>query len=281
MRSSGTLAAGDPVLLVDRKRRSYLIWLVEGATSDLRGGRIAHADLIGRPDGVHVESSRGERLVVVRATLADYVLHMPRGAQVIYPKDLALILMLADVYPGAVVAEAGTGSGALTMALVRAAGSGGRVYSYEVREEFQRTAARNIARYMGETPALVMRLHDVTSGIPDAPVDRLVLDLPEPWRVVEPAIAGLRPGGIFLSYLPTTVQVQRTVEALRASRAFALIETVESLLRPWNVDGLSVRPAHRMVAHTGFLVHARRIESNPDREPAECSTPPPCREACT
>jgi tRNA (adenine57-N1/adenine58-N1)-methyltransferase len=274
MRTTGTLAAGDPVLLVDRKRRSYLIWLAEGATSDLRGGRIAHADLIGRPDGVHVESSRGERLVVVRATLADYVLHMPRGAQVIYPKDLALILMVADIYPGAVVAEAGTGSGALTMALVRAAGSGGCVYSYEVREDFQRTAARNIARYMGDTPTLVMRLHDITTGIPDAPVDRLVLDLPEPWRVVGPATSGLRPGGILLAYLPTTVQVQRTVEALGASRAFALIETVESLLRPWNVEGLSVRPAHRMVAHTGFLVYARRVES-------DCSTPPPCKEART
>jgi len=274
VRTAGVLAAGDPVLLVDRKRRSYLIWLAEGATSDLRGGRIVHADLIGRPDGVHVESSRGERLVVVRATLADYVLHMPRGAQVIYPKDLALILMMADIYPGAVVAEAGTGSGALTMALLRAVGPGGRVYSYEVREEFQRTAARNIARYMGETPTLVMRLHDVTTGIPDAPVDRLVLDLPEPWRVVGPATSGLRPGGILLAYLPTTVQVQRTVEALGASRAFALIETVESLLRPWNVEALSVRPAHRMVAHTGFLVLARRVESG-------CSAPQPSREART
>ncbi len=277
----GALAAGDPVLLVDRKRRSYLIWLAEGGTSDLRGGMIAHADLIGAPDGACVESSRGERLVATRATLADYVLHMPRGAQVIYPKDLALILMLADIYPGAVVAEAGTGSGALTMTLLRAVGPDGRVFSYEVREDFQRTAARNIARFMGETPSLVLRLHDVTTGIPDAPIDRLVLDLPEPWRVVGPAASALRPGGIFLSYLPTTVQVQRTVEALGASRAFALIETVESLLRPWNVDGQSVRPAHRMVAHTGFLVHARRIESGSHGEPAECSTSHSCKEART
>lgn len=259
MRSAGPLAPGDPVLLVDRKRRSYLVWLQPGATYDLRGGRVAHDDLLGRPEGTAVETSRGERLLALRPTLADYVLAMPRGAQVVYPKDQALILMLGDIYPGATVVEAGTGSGALTMALVRAAGPLGRVFSYEVREEFQRTAVRNLARYLGETPTLTLRLHDITTGIPDAPADRLVLDLPEPWRVVAPAIEALRPGGVFVAYLPTTVQVQQTVDALAASRAFAVIETVEALLRPWHVDGRSVRPAHRMVAHTGFLVSARRL----------------------
>jgi tRNA (adenine57-N1/adenine58-N1)-methyltransferase len=189
---------------------------------------------------------------------------MPRGAQVVYPKDQALILVLADVYPGATVVEAGTGSGALTMSLVRAVGPQGRVFSYDVREEFQRTARRNIERFLGETPTLVLRLHDITAGIPDAPADRLILDLPEPWRVVGPAATALRPGGIFLAYLPTTVQVQLTVEALEASRAFALIETVESLLRPWHVAGASVRPMHRMVAHTGFLVVARRVARGSD-----------------
>lgn len=261
-RRVGHLAAGDPVLLVDRKLRSYLVWLQPGAAYDLRGGRVAHDDLIGRGEGVTVETSRGERLLAVRPTLGDYVLAMPRGAQVIYPKDLALILLWADIYPGAVVVEAGTGSGALTMTLVRAAGPAGRVFSYELREEFQRVAARNIGRYLGETPTLVLRHHDVSTGIPDGPADRLVLDLPEPWRVIDPAIEGLRPGGVLLAYLPTTVQVQQTVEALRASQAFALIETVEALVRPWNVEGPSVRPAHRMVAHTGFLVTARRIGSS-------------------
>ncbi len=255
---AGLLAVGEPVLLIDRKRRSYLVWLKAGAVFDLRGGHVQHDALIGRPDGTVTETSRGERIQVLRPTLAEYVLHMPRGAQVIYPKDLGLILVFADIFPGATVVEAGTGSGALTMALLRAVGSHGRVFSYEVREDFQRTAARNIARYLGETPALVLRLHDITTGIPDGPVDRIVLDLPEPWRVVEIATAALRPGGILLAYVPTTIQVQQTVAALRASRLFAEIETIEALIRPWNIDGLSVRPAHRMVAHTGFITTARR-----------------------
>lgn len=259
MTNTGLFAAGDPVLLVDRKRRTYLVWLQEGGTHDLRGGRIPHGDLIGGPEGVVIESSRGERVLAVRPTLADFVLSMPRGAQVIYPKDLALVLMLADIYPGATVIEAGTGSGALTMALVRAVGPAGKVFSYEVRPEFQRTAARNVSRFLGESPTLTLRLHDITTGIPDGPADRVVLDLPEPWRVVGPALEGLRLGGILLSYLPTVVQVARTVEALQSSRAFAMIDTVEALLRPWNVSGQSVRPVHRMVAHTGFLVVARRV----------------------
>jgi tRNA (adenine57-N1/adenine58-N1)-methyltransferase len=256
---SGPLAVGDPVLLIDRKLRSYLIWLREGGAYDLRGGRVSHDALIGQSEGLTLETSRGERLLALRPTLADYVLSMPRGAQVVYPKDLALILLRADIYPGATVVEAGTGSGSLTMALVRAVGSAGRVFSYEVREEFQRTAVRNIARYLGDTPTLTTRLHDINTGIPDQPADRLVLDLPEPWRVMDPAIEALRPGGVFLAYLPSTVQVQQLVEALAASRVFALIETVETLLRPWHVEGASVRPAHRMVAHTAFLVTARRV----------------------
>jgi tRNA (adenine57-N1/adenine58-N1)-methyltransferase len=257
----GPLAVGESVMLIDRKRRSYLVWLKADGAYDLRGGRIAHDALIGQSEGTTVETSRGERLLALRPTLADYVLSMPRGAQVIYPKDLALILVLADIYPGAAVIEAGTGSGALTMALVRAVGPSGRVCSYEVREEFQRTAARNIARYLGETPTLILRLHDVATGIPDGPADRVVLDLPEPWRVVEPALGALRPGGIFLAYVPTTIQVEQAAAALRASGGFAQVEIVESLLRPWNVEGRSVRPAHRMVAHTGFLITARRVIS--------------------
>jgi tRNA (adenine57-N1/adenine58-N1)-methyltransferase len=259
---AGPLAAGEPVLLIDRKRRSYLIWLKPGAVFDLRGGGIRHDILIGQSEGLSVETSRGERVRVLRPTLAEYVLHMPRGAQVIYPKDLGLILVLADIYPGCRVIEAGTGSGALTMALVRAVGPTGRVCSYDIREDFQRTAARNIARYLGETDNLVLRLHDVATGIPDGPADRVVLDLPEPWRVVPAAAEALRPGGIVLTYLPTVIQVHQTAAALRASRVFGQIETVEALVRPWNVEGLSVRPAHRMVAHTGFLTTARRIEDH-------------------
>jgi tRNA (adenine57-N1/adenine58-N1)-methyltransferase len=254
----GPFEAGEAVLLVDRKRRTYMVWLAAGAVYDLRGGQVPHDSLIGRSEGTAVHTSRGERLLALRPRLADYVLLMPRGAQVVYPKDLGQILILADIGPGATVAEAGTGSGALTMALVRAAGPTGRVFSYEVREDFHRGAARNIGRYLGEVPWLTLRLHDVTTGIPDAPVDRLVLDLPEPWGVIPAAISGLRPGGIWLAYVPTTVQVQQTVAGLAASRGFAEIDTVETFVRPWHVEGQSVRPAHRMVAHTGFLITARR-----------------------
>lgn len=254
------------MLLIDRKQRTYLIWLQPGGVYDLRGGRIRHDDVLGRADGTVVHTSRGERLLALRPTLADYILAMPRGAQVIYPKDLGLILLLADVHPGVRVVEAGTGSGALTMTLARAVGPTGRVFSYDVREEFLRTAERNIRRFLGDVSQLTLRLHDVTTGIPDAPVDRILLDLPEPWRVVPVARDALLPGGIFLAYVPSTVQVQQTVEALRAA-GFARVEAQETLVRPWHVEGAAVRPVHRMVAHTGFLVVARRVSAAAD-EPA-------------
>ena len=238
-----------------------MIQLRPGGASDLRGGKIAHDTLIGQDEGGTVVSSRGERLLVVRPTLAEFVLEMPRGAQVIYPKDLGAILIAADIFPGARVLEAGTGSGALTMTLLRAVGLGGRVVSYEVRDAFARIAEQNIRRFLGAADTLVLRRLDIYEGIlpEDLPLDRIVLDLPEPWRVAHHAL-GLVPGGIFLSYVPTVPQVVQTTEALRSTGAFGLIETVEVLLRPWNIDVPSVRPAHRMVAHTGFLTTARRIE---------------------
>jgi tRNA (adenine57-N1/adenine58-N1)-methyltransferase len=260
---SRPLRPDEPVLLIDRRRRRYMIQLRPGGTSDLRGGKVSHDTLLGREDGGTVISTRGERFLVLRPTLAEFVLEMPRGAQVIYPKDLGAILIGADIFPGAQVLEAGTGSGALTMALLRAVGSGGRVVSYEVRDEFARVAERNIRRFLGAPDALVLRRHDIYAGIlhEDGPLDRILLDVPEPWRVVGHAVEALVPGGIFFSYVPTVPQVVQTTEALRHSGAFGLIETVEVLLRPWNIDGLSVRPAHRMVAHTGFLTTARRIQS--------------------
>lgn len=254
------MSDGEPVLLVDRKERRYLLTLRAGATADLRGGKLPHDALIGTPEGRYVMSSRGERFLLVRPTLADFVLEMPRGAQIIYPKDLSVILLAGDIYPGAVVLEAGTGSGALTMVLLRAVGAGGRVYSYEVRDEFARRARENIARYLGPQEHLVMRSQDIYDEIPDRPLDRIVLDVPEPWRVVEHAAGALRPGGILLAYLPTIPQTMELVSALRRGRAFAMIETTETLLRPWHIEGQSVRPEHRMVAHTAFITTARRIE---------------------
>ncbi len=256
---SGPLQSSEPILLIDRKERRYLLTLRAGAVADLRGGKLPHDQLIGTPEGRRIQTTRGEWFLVLRPTLAEYVLEMPRGAQIIYPKDLATILLVGDIYPGAAVLEAGTGSGALTMALLRAVGEEGHVYSYEVREDFARRAQQNIDRYLGLVDHLHLRAHDIYTGIPDRPLDRLILDVPEPWRVVEHAVDALRPGGIIVSYVPTIPQSVQTVEALNRSGAFSRPETTETLVRPWNIEGLSVRPAHRMVAHTAFLTSARRI----------------------
>jgi tRNA (adenine57-N1/adenine58-N1)-methyltransferase catalytic subunit len=259
---SGPLRDGEPVLLIDRRRRRYMITLRGGGTSDLRGGKVSHDDLVGRDEGGTIRSTRGERFLVVRPTMAEFILEMPRGAQVVYPKDLGAIVIGADLFPGARVLEAGTGSGALTMTLVRAVGPGGRVVSYEIREEFARTAERNLQRFLGPTESLVLKRHDIYEGVAaeDLPLDRIILDVPEPWRVVPHASQALSPGGIFLAYVPTVPQAVEATEALRASGTFALIETVEVLLRPWNIEGRSVRPVHRMVGHTGFLTTARRVQ---------------------
>ncbi len=255
---AGPFQAGEVVLLVDRKGRRYLLRLEPGRAQDLRG-RLEHDALLGQEEGVVVRNSHGEVFLALRPTLAEYVLEMPRRTTPIYPKDLGAILVAADVYPGARVAEAGTGSGALTLALLRAVGSQGVVFTYEVREDFLQAARRNVEAVCGTPDNLVARVHDVYQGLPDAPLDRLVLDLPEPWRVVPHAVEALRPGGIFAAYVPTVPQAHQTAEALRTSGAFALVETTETLVRPWNLVGQSVRPAHRMVAHTGFLTTARRV----------------------
>jgi tRNA (adenine57-N1/adenine58-N1)-methyltransferase len=253
---------GEQVLLVDQRGKRHLVFLRKSETFHSDRGWIAHDAIIGQPEGTRVRSSMGLRYLAFRPTLAEYVLDMPRGAQVIYPKDLAMILFWADIYPGCRVLEAGMGSGALTLALLRAVGPDGRVISYEQREEFARRALANIRTRMGEVANLTVRFAPVEDGVRDeAPVDRVLLDLPEPWKLVEAVAGVLRPGGIFLSYVPTIIQSQQLVEALRRIAPFALIETFETMFRPWNIDGPSVRPFHRMVAHTGFITVARRIVS--------------------
>jgi len=268
---------GEQALLIDQRGRRHLFMLRKGDTFHSDRGWIHHDDIIGHPDGSWVRTSKGTRYVALRPTLAEYVLDMPRGAQVIYPKDLAIIMFWADVFPGARVLEAGMGSGALTLALLRAVGPDGRVVSYEQREDFARRALANIQIRMGEVTTLNVRLMAVEEGLPDEePVDRAVFDLPEPWRLVDPVARVLRPGGIFLSYVPTILQSHQISEALNRHPGYALVETFETLFRPWNIDGLSVRPFHRMVAHTGFLTIARRVVPEPGvPRPAAPSVEPP------
>lgn len=227
----------------------------EGASFHTHAGIVQHDDVIGSPEGSVVRGNTERSFLVLRPTLSDVVLKMPRGAQVIYPKDLGTILIQADIGPGMRVLEAGVGSGALSMTLLRA---GALITGYEIREDFAAQAIKNVHDMLGPDVAYDVQIRDVTLGIDETELDRIVLDMPEPWDVVRHAEAALRPGGILLSYLPTINQTQHLRETLRQF-SFGMEETVEILRRTWHVDGRSVRPDHRMVAHTGFLTSARRL----------------------
>lgn len=255
---------GERILLVDQRGRRYLVKLRAGETWHSHGGGLPHDLLIGSPEGVEVHSATGMSFRAFRPRMADFVLKMPRGAQIVYPKDVGAILVEADVFPGARVLEAGTGSGALTMALCRAVGPEGRVVSYELRPEFQAKAAQNVEMFLGKLPPwLELREGDVreVSGGGER-FDRVVLDLPEPWEVLESLKVALEPGGIVCGYLPTTVQVQQLVLALEEC-GYEHLETFEVLHRSWHVTARSVRPDHRMIAHTGFVTVGRRMLERP------------------
>jgi tRNA (adenine57-N1/adenine58-N1)-methyltransferase len=257
-----TFAAGDLVLLVDRRGRRYLVTLAEGKEFHSHAGPFPHDALIGAEEGAAVATAHGKQYRAFRPTLEDFVLKMPRGAQVVYPKDIGPILVHADVFPGARVLEAGTGSGALTIALLRAVGPKGIVHTFDVREDFRDKALRNVERFAGADPnygTLDSRLGDVYADDIALDVDRVVFDLTEPWRALPLVERSLRPGGILCCYVPTVPQVERINEALAAG--WDMRKTFETMYRGWTVDGLSVRPDHRMVAHTGFIVVARRIAS--------------------
>jgi tRNA (adenine57-N1/adenine58-N1)-methyltransferase len=253
-------AFGSLVLLVDRKHRRYLVRLVEDGSFHSHAGYIAHADIVGQRDGYVARSTLGAAYIAVTPTLSDFIFEMPRGAQVIYPKDIGAILVQADIYPGARVLEAGVGSGALSMAMLRA---GAEIVGYELREDFAKKAQANVATFLGEETLARYRieLRDVYDGIEERNLDRIVLDLPEPWNVVKHAEGALRVGGIFFAYVPSTVQVAQLREALDDS-AFAMVQTNEVLQRGWYVKGNAVRPDHRMVGHTGFLTTARLMGSD-------------------
>lgn len=257
---SGPFEPGERILLLDQRGRRYLVTLRVGETWHSHGGGLPHDLMIGSDEGTVVHSATRMSFRAFRPRMADFVLKMPRGAQVVYPKDVGAILVETDVFPGARVLEAGTGSGSLTLALCRATGPEGRVVTYDLRPEFQAKAASNIESFFGKLPDwLDLRVGDVTevSGTGET-FDRVVLDLPEPWAALEAVATVLPPGGIICGYLPTTIQVQQLVLAL-ADHGYEHLETFEVLHRSWHVTERSVRPDHRMVAHTGFVTVARRV----------------------
>jgi len=259
---TGGLSYGERVMLVDTKRHHYLVTLVPGGEFHSHKGIVNHDDLVGRSDGTAVTSSRGQRYTVLRPTLEDVVLLMPRGAQVIYPKDLGAILILADIGPGVRVFESGVGSGALSMAMLRA---GASIVGFELREDFANRARRNVTDFLGADALgrYEVQLRDAYEGIHDGlgSFDRAVLDLPEPWQVVPHLERALRPGGSLVAYTPSIVQAAQTREAMTKG-PWAEVKTQEILVRTWHIDGAAVRPDHRMVAHTGFLTVGRLLQED-------------------
>lgn len=261
----GPLEPGDQVQLTDPKGRQHRMVLTPGRTFHTHRGQVAHDDLIGQPEGCLVVSSGGTPYIALRPLLTDYSLAMPRGAAVIYPKDAAQIVGLADIFPGATVIEAGAGSGALSCWLLRAVGEEGLVFSYERRPDFAEIARANVEGYFGGPhPAWRLTVGPLPLASDDgaevpADVDRVVLDMLDPWDYVPVSAAALVPGGLVCCYVATTTQLARTVTALRDHGNFAEPAAWESMQRGWHVEGLAVRPEHRMVGHTGFLVTARRL----------------------
>lgn len=253
--ASRPFAFGDKVLLLDIKQRRYLITLADGAEFHSHNGFFAHAALAGRPEGVVMRSTKGALYTALRPTLEDFVVEMPRGAQVIYPKDLAPICMLADIAPGVRVFESGVGSGALSMTMLR---WGAHIVGYELREDFANRAIANVRSFLGADvlSRYQVELRDSYEGIEGGGFDRVVLDLPEPWRVVPHALEALRPGGIFVAYTPSVIQVSQLRDSM-ANKRWSGTRTLEVLHRGWHVEGVAVRPDHRMVAHTGFLTTGR------------------------
>ncbi len=255
-------AAGEKALLLDSKKRRYMIELAPDGEFHSHNGFVAHASIIGQAEGVFVQSTKGSEYIVIRPTLEDFVVEMPRGAQVIYPKDLGPICMLADIGPGVKVFESGIGSGALSMTMLR---YGAEIVGYELREDFANRAKKNVASFLGEEALDRYDIHirDGYAGI-DAdhgPFDRVVLDIPEPWQVIPHAEGVLRAGGILVAYTPSITQASQVREALKGKWIDA--RTIEVLHRGWHIDGQAVRPDHRMVAHTGFLSVARFLGRKP------------------
>jgi tRNA (adenine57-N1/adenine58-N1)-methyltransferase len=252
---------GDPVLFLDKKNREYYDILKTGKQKNIRGDLLQHDDIIGKDEGFFLYSQRNNPFRIFRPTLAEHTRLMRRGAQVIYPKDIATILIWADIYPGAKVVECGLGSGALTSFLLRMVGTRGKVISYEIRDDFIKNATKNLDTFVGLKKNHVIRTVDIYEKCADKNVDRLILDVPEPWLAIKSVAPSLRSGAMVCSYSPTILQVKTFIDALHTLKVFTHIQTYETLQREWKVDEVSVRPMLRMVAHTAFLTVARKISA--------------------
>lgn len=259
-RRRGPFAVGDLVQLTDPRGKMHTITLREGEAYHTHRGALPHDEILGRPEGIVVTSSNGTSFLALRPILDDFVLAMPRGAQVIYPKDAARIVGLANLGAGARVAEAGVGSGALTCSLLRSVGDGGQVHSYERRPEFAEVATRNVEKWFGHRPAnWTLTLGDMATDLVQRDLDAVVLDMLAPWECLESVGASLAPGGVLVCYVATTTQMSRLVETLRVQGGWTEPRAEESLLRTWHLEGLAVRPDHRMNGHTAFLITTRRL----------------------
>jgi tRNA (adenine57-N1/adenine58-N1)-methyltransferase catalytic subunit len=251
---------GDRVQLTDAKGKLHSITLQPNQEWHTHNGWLSHNDLIGKPQGIVVETSGGLKFLAFKPLLADYVLTMPRGATIVYPKDAAMILGIADIAPGSRVLEAGVGSGALTISLLRAVGTSGSVDSFEKREEFASVATKNIRHYFGQDPDnWTLSIGAVEEFTHSKTYDRIVLDMLAPWECIEMASQVLEPGGVFIAYVATTTQLSQVAEAIKESGHFTEPESSETILRGWHHEGLAVRPQHRMIGHTAFLIITRRL----------------------
>ena len=260
MSNLGYFAAGDRIQLTDPKGKLYSFTIVAGKEWHTHKGWITHDDLIGMPEGSVVSTTAGLKFTAFKPLLGDFVLTMPRGATIVYPKDAAMIIGLADIYPGARTLEAGVGSGALTISLLRACGSDGAVHSVERRTDFAEIARANVASYFAGLPAnWSLEVGDLQAQTVSENFDRVILDMLAPWECVDLAARALRPGGVFLAYVATTTQLSVTAEALKADGRFTEPESSETIVRGWHHEGLAVRPQQRMIAHTGFLIQSRKM----------------------
>ena len=260
----GPFSVGERVQLTDPKGRLHTITLEPGREFHTHKGRLAHDDLIGKPDGSVVRNTAGVEYLALRPLLSDYVMSMPRGAAVVYPKDAGQVITMADIFPGATVVEAGVGSGALSMSLLRAVGEHGRLLSFERREDFADIARGNARAFFGvDHPAWTVTVGDLVEELPGAveqgTVDRVVLDMLAPWECLEAVAGALAPGGVLICYVATATQLSRVAEAIRDHGGYTEPEAWETLVRGWHLEGLAVRPQHRMHGHTGFLITTRRL----------------------